>query len=182
MRVRLACLVLGALLVPILAQADGHSADFAAAYSASSGGSTLHGIQTTFAKSLGPLGPCALGATLVDVGFQIGEHEGRDLTHVFYMAGPRVTCKNSDEGRHLVHAQFLAGGAHSNDGRAGPNDGALSLGVAYEFAAGGPSGRTRHKGLGGRAQVERIWRKGDGREAVTRFSVAAVYRFPETTP
>src|SRR5262245_43266314 len=179
MRVRLSCLVLGALLVPILAYADNHNADYYGGLSFGNGGSILVGFDQAFAKARVTGSPCKPGYTFADIGAHFGEHEGQDVTQFFYLTGPRCTFTKRDGSRNLVHAQFLFGGVHSNDGQAGPNDGAVAVGVAFDrVLADHPTPQTRFPGLGIRVQFNQIWRIGDDRESISRLSVGLLYRFP----
>lgn len=176
MRVRVACFVLGVLLIPTLARADSHIADFYSGFSGGGGGSTLLGFHQSFAKAWAEPPWCKLSA-VGDVSVQFGSHNGRDVTQVVYSGGPRCTFAKHDW-RNLLQAQLLVGGVYTNDGVAEPNDKALVLGVTYDRALTKASTRdTPFKGWGVRVEADRVFNGGD-RESVNRYSVGLIYRFP----
>jgi hypothetical protein len=190
MRIRPACFVFGVLLlVPPLAYADSHNADYYGGGSGGGGGSTLKGFIVAFGKDL-PKQPLAKHGIFWGVvggaSVQFGGHAGRDVTQVVLGVGPRVTFSKSDWQIH-GHAQF--GDVYTNDGllintkgEPEPNDFDVAAGAAidYLFPHGSFPGTNTHlPGLGFRLiEVDRVFNHGD-RSSVWRFSAGLVYRVPK---
>jgi len=177
MRLRVAGIVLGALVIPVLAHADSHIADYYAAYSAGGGGSTLQGFRQAWTKGWDKPKACKLGAT-GDVSVQFGSHaDGTDVTQVIYTGGPRCTLAKHDS-KTLVHVQGLLGGVYTNDGTGAPNDTVFVLGAAIDQALTKKFTKmTPFTGWGVRFEADRVFNLGD-RESVNRYSIGVIYRFP----
>jgi len=197
MRVRFVCLALGMLLVPALAHADSHNADFYGGFAGGGGGSTIPGFITEVAKDFKEkdLAPLVQGqkehfhafwAGVGGVSSQFGSHEGRQLTRTVYGAGGRMTITKHDS-RNFYHAQAQLVGIYSNDGldHEQPNDLGIAVGAAYDFSFHGPrdtgSVGTKVYGMGLRFQADRIFNigsNGDVRGSVWRLSAGLIYRAP----
>jgi hypothetical protein len=173
MRTRLSCLVLGFLLIPSLARADGHWADFYAAFVGGGGGSNVYGIHSAFAAT-SPGGPSHyLSFVLTDVSIQSGSHDGSDVTQITFLWGPRVTFSKPDHKlKPSVHV--LLGGV-TTDGVADGTTFATAFGGGVEYLP-NPTDKDRKKGFGVRAQIDRVVRSGD-REDFWRISGGVFYRF-----
>ena len=193
MRIRPACLVFGVLLlVPALAYADSHNADFGGGASWGGGGSTLSGFIVTLGRSWkvpegNPPADSPRRIVFGEVGVssvQFGGDAGRDVTQVIWGGGLRVSYAQP-RSRNFFHAQVQLVGVYTNDGRfisskgnPEPNDKGVTVGGAYDWVFRKPiGGLTPVRGLGLRGQVDRVFNLGD-RHSVWRFSGGLIYRVP----
>jgi hypothetical protein len=173
MRIRLSCVVLGLLLVPAPARADGHWADFYAAFSGGGGGSNVYGIHSAFAAT-SPGGPSHyLSFVLTDVSIHSGSHDGSDVTQITFLWGGRVTISKP---YHKFKPSFhvLLGGV-TTDGVADGTTFATAFGGGLEYLL-DPVSKERKKGFGFRAQIDRVVRSSD-RDDFWRISGGVFYRF-----
>jgi hypothetical protein len=172
MRLRLSGLVLAIVLVPTLANADDHRADWYGGFSGGGGGSKLFG----FHESLGIGFPQTKAENLSIVGdlsVHFGSSDaGTDVTQVAFMGGARYTFAK-DNSRHKPSAHFLAGTVYSNDGGSGGKNGAIAVGGTYEFLL--KRGAAPMSGWGIRFQID-YFNRAD-RSNFTRISSGIVYRF-----
>jgi len=177
MRMRLFCLVLGVLLVPTLARADDHWADLYAAFSGGGGASKLFGFHEAVAK--GPARSAStnlkkLSFVLSDLSVHFGSHDdGTDVTQVTFLFGGRYTLLKPE---HKAKVSFhgLLGGVNTNDGGNKNTDFAGAVGFGVEYIP-TPQDPNPAKAIGIRAQVDRVFRKGD-REDFWRISGGIFYR------
>jgi hypothetical protein len=173
MRIRLSCLVLGLMLAPAPARADGHWADFYAAFSGGGGASNVYGIHSSFAVT-SPGGPSHyLSLVLSDVSLQFGSHDGSDVTQATFLWGGRVTIsKPAHKFKPSFHVLL---GAVTTDGVADGTTFATAFGGGVEYLP-NPESDDRKKGFGVRAQIDRVVRAGD-RDDFWRISGGVFYRF-----
>jgi hypothetical protein len=181
MRIRRSWLVLGILLVSTTARADDHRADWFGGLSGGRG-STLVGVHQSYALTLGMPD---FSVVVADFAVQFGSHNGSDVTQVPYMAGLRANFWKPDHKKHLFFAQVLGGGLYRNSGvtsgnggaKSG-NDGAIALGVGWEFlpARQESGGQTIGDTWGIRVGFDYIFSIGEFDNA-PRLSVGVVYRF-----
>jgi len=184
MRGRLTALVVTLLLVPALALADGHKADYFSGASGGTGGSKLAG----FTQSLvfGVANCRWLNVTAADASVQFGGENGKDLTQVTYQAGVRVTLTSfkdspANDTQLKVFVQGAGGFAYTNDGTSeSGSNGVGSLGAGIQWFVGkvpvpGAPKEEQYGGIGLQAQVDYIWRS--ERSGYVRASAGVVYRF-----
>jgi hypothetical protein len=179
MRIRLFCLVLAILLVPTLAGADDHWADLYAAASGGGGGSKLFGFHEAVAKGY-PVDPAKprklskLSFVLSDLSVHFGSHDnGTDVTQVTFLFGGRYTfAKPHHKAKFSAHG--LLGGVNTNDGGDKNTDFAGAVGFGVEYLP-TPKDPRLGKGLGIRAQVDRVFREGE-RGDFWRISGGIFYR------
>jgi len=176
---RLVGLLLAWLLVPGLAHADSHIADYYSGASGGGGGSKLYGFHEAFnlasRRSMG----CYWGGG-ADFTNHFGSHDGKDETQFAYMFGPRCSIPlGTKEHQNLLHLQLLLGWVYTNDGTDNSkNDGAVGYSIAYDRVLKCGDGPTHCKGLTLRFQTDYINRSEDsGRSNFPRFSGGVVYRF-----
>jgi len=168
-----------------LARADGHKADLYAGFSFGDGGSKITGFNQSLAWTLPSPKVHKLTIVLPDMSVQFGGHDGKDLTQVAYMVGPRVSL-TPRYSRHKLFVQGLFGGVYTNDGTvdAGNNPtGAIGAGYEAFFhdrTEADVKANRPHLGLGFRVQVDYIMRS--DRDSFTRASAGFVYRFAKHYP
>jgi hypothetical protein len=169
MRIRLFCLVLAVLLVPTLARADDHWADLYAAFAGGGGGSNLFGVHEAVAVTSPGSPRHYLSFVVSDVSVQ----NGNDVTQTTFLWGGRVTfSKPQHKAKFSVHSLL---GVVTNDGAAAGTNFAGAVGGGVEYLP-SPQDKDRKKGFGVRAQVDRVFRKGD-RDDFWRISGGVFYRF-----
>jgi hypothetical protein len=172
MRLRLPWVVFG-LLVPTLAFADDHNADYYSAFSWGGGGSTVLGVHQTFAKEFHPLRH-DFAVIPADFSVQFADR----VTQVIYMAGARYTLADNSATSgspaypHKGLFQVLIGTVYTNDAAADftSKDFGVTLGVGYEYARTGEPWSVRF-------MYDRIGRFGDRDEWFNRFSTGLSYRW-----
>ena len=175
MRVRLACLVLGALLVPALAHADSHIADYYFGYSQGNGGSTLKGFSHAMVKEFTnpKLRNLGIGG---DFTVHFGSHDDKDVTQVIFMGEGRYTLFKLWN-RALIHAQGLLGGVYTNDGVAPRKKLAGGVGLAADICFSGEE-YDDHPPYGWALRLQGSYVNHKDKGDLRRFSVGLVYRFP----
>ena len=168
MRVRRPWLVVVMLLVPAVAGAHGHKADFYAAASRTTG-SSLWGPQTTLSIT-SPI-PTSLDMSILgDFSAHVGEENSVDMTRLAFMIGTRWTASIRGNDKHLGYGQVLGGGVHDHVGGTDATHRALAFGAGYEFD---PEGEDSAFAV--RFQIEYVKVFGGG-EDFPRTSVGIVYR------
>lgn len=201
MRVRLASLFLAILVVPAVAFAESHKADFYLGSSGGSGGSTIGGFIA--GSNWGT--PCPWFDVVGPVfSTQGGGHESKALSQTVFQGGARLTLsamnrdraaeaneapdKNGNKKKLYFDrgwkpfAQALVGGTivNINDGSAKAiKDWSYTLGVGVDkfWHTMKRDGRVHYFGAGVRVQVDYVIRPGDHTN-FTRVSGGFVYRVP----
>lgn len=172
---RVGIVVVGILLAPTVASADGHRAGFFAGFSIARG-STLKGFHLA-----GDWSPSKFPPKLKylyfegDFSWHKGDHDGTDVTRITGLGGVRLSLGHPLTQvagvlkRHAFSYHTLVGGA----GRDGSKDFTTAIGGAYDFV-------TNHNApsLGFRAQYDYLIRT-NKTENFHRFSVGLVWRVPQ---
>ena len=192
MRVRLTSLFLTMLLVPAVASAESHKADYYTGVSGGTGGSSVKGLAQSLVFGCEKCGERWrwLGFTAADGSFQFGGHEGKDLTQATVQFGARVTVTSlrkppQNDTRVKLFVQGAGGFAYTNDGtdQSGTN-GVGSFGFGAQVflhkqpvmsQSGTPTNKSHWGGLGFQWQYDYIWRT--TRPGYWRTSGGVVIRF-----
>jgi hypothetical protein len=165
---RPAPVVVALLLLPTVAHAHDHTADFFGGISFANA-STLWGLH----QSLAITSPSPANHDLSFIGdftVHFGSHDDRDLTRVTFLGGIRYAPTGMRYFKNVVSFHLLAGGVH--DGAAeGSTEPALALGAGYEFL---PKGDKSASGWAIRLQGDYVIV--NDRESFPRFSAGVVYR------
>ena len=163
---RLPIVVVVLLLVPTVARAHDHTADFFSAFCYAYD-SNLFGVQQALSVTSPKPGNKDL-SIVFDTSVHMGKHEGDSRTRVLIMGGVRYTLTQLlDPDRHLVTAHFLAGGMRDG-GAVTTADPAVAFGGGYEYLKNGTA-----TGLGFRFQFDYVV---SGGQDFPRFSGGIVYR------
>lgn len=173
MRIRLWCLVLIVVLVPALARADDHWADYYAAFSGGDGASKLFGFHQALAVTSPGAPSHYLSFVVTDVSIQKGSHDGSGVSQATFLWGGRVTL--SKPGHRVKPSLHGLLGVVSTDGVADGASFAGAIGGGLEYLP-HPQDPDRKKGFGIRGQVDRVFRNGAG-DDFWRFSGGIFYRF-----
>jgi hypothetical protein len=167
---RLSIVVVVLLLVPTVARAHDHTADFFAGFCYAYD-SNLFGVQQAMAITLPKQRPGAKRVSVVfDTSAHMGEHKGEDRTRVLILGGVRYTLTQLiDPHRHLLTAHFLAGGLRDGGMTRTSGDFATAFGGGYEYL----QQRDDPRGLGFRLQFDYVV---SGGADFPRISGGIVYR------
>ena len=159
------------LVAPAAAHADDHRADISGAISYAKG-SKLLGVHEAYAQTI----PGREQWSVVgDFAVYFGSDDGRQITKVTYMVGPRLSL-GTQSPHHKVVPYALIGGIYNNDDLGGATDGAIALGAGWEYIQKpAVTGASSH-GLGFRAQADYVINLGD-RDSFPRLSAGLIYRF-----
>ena len=170
MRIRRHSLVAAVLLlIPTVARAHDHTADFFAGLSFAHA-SSLWGIHQSLAITSDV--PSNRDLSFVgDFSFDVGEHDGQDLTRAAFMGGARYTVTGERLLKHLISAHLLVGGVRDAGAQA-DNDWALAVGGGWEYL---PGGDQSAGGFGFRVQADYV-KNLSGGDSFSRYSAGVVYR------
>jgi len=165
MRIGRLLIVLGMLLTPTLASADGHRAGLFGAFSIAKG-STLTGVH--LAGDWTP--PASEYISVVgDFSVHSGDPNGVDVTRKTVMAGANLGYgQPAKSKKHVGNVHVLLGGV----GGGGQKEFATAIGGSYDFV---PDPVAR--GLAFRVQYDRIFVAG-GADDFHRISIGALWQWP----